>query len=86
MRRRLALVATVVAWSVPAWAQGPVVADHPKVAAALEVTRVWLDAARDFQQIPGVSAAIVHDQDVLWIGGFGYADLTRKAPAGPDTI
>lgn len=84
--RRLVLVGALVSSSVPGWAQGTAVAQHPKVAAALEVARVWLDAVRDFQQIPGVSAAIVHDQDVLWIGGFGYADLARKAPAGPDTI
>ena len=81
---------TPFAWIVvaiaPAMAQSPPLSDHPRVAAALEVARVWLEAQRDFEQIPGLSAAIVHDQDVLWIGGFGYADLGRKAPAGPDTV
>ena len=62
------------------------ISDHPKVAAALEVARVWLESERDFQQIPGLSAAIVHDQDVLWIGGFGFADRERKTPAGEDTL
>ncbi|MCU0257186.1 MAG: beta-lactamase family protein, partial [Vicinamibacterales bacterium] len=84
--KRFVLMVLALAWSAPAWAQAPRVADHPKVAAALEVVRVWLDAQRDFEQIPGLSAAIVHDQDVLWSGGIGYADLARKAPAAPDTL
>jgi CubicO group peptidase (beta-lactamase class C family) len=81
------LVVSLLAASVAIGeAQKPRVADDPKVSAALEVVRVWLDAQRDFEQIPGISAAIVHDQDVLWIGGFGYSDLTRKTPAGADTL
>jgi CubicO group peptidase (beta-lactamase class C family) len=82
----MVMVPLALAWAGLVWAQAPRVADHPKVAAALEVARVWLDAQRDYEQIPGLSAAIVHDQDVLWVGGFGYADLARKAPAGADTI
>ena len=36
--------------------------------------------------IPGVSMAIVHDQDLIWSGGFGYTDLEAKIPATPDTL
>jgi CubicO group peptidase (beta-lactamase class C family) len=89
MRLRQVLVLALgllVAPLARADAQTAGVADNPKVAAALEVARVWLDAQRDFEQIPGLSAAVVHDQDVLWIGGFGYADVERKAPTGGDTI
>jgi CubicO group peptidase (beta-lactamase class C family) len=59
---------------------------NPRVRQALNVMRVWLDAQRDYQQIPGVSAAVVYDQQVLWSGGFGYADLAKKTPATPSTI
>lgn len=61
-------------------------ANDPRVASALEVLKVWLDAQRAFTQIPGVSAAVVYDQQLLWSGGFGYADTARKAPAVPSTI
>ena len=61
-------------------------ADDPRVASALEVVRVWLDAQRAYEQIPGISAAIVHDQELLWSGGFGFADIARTAPATPKTI
>ena len=84
---RVVLAVGLAMMSVSLPAQSPPrVAESPRVGAALEVVRVWLDAARDYGQLPAVSAAIVHDQDTLWIGGFGYADLGRRVPAGPDTI
>ncbi len=87
MQRELALGASAVARQpVAAPAPPDRVGENPKVTAAVEAARVWLEAERDFSQIPGVSAAIVHDQDVLWIGGFGHADLARKSSAGPDTL
>ena len=35
--------------------------------------------------IPGMSVAIVKDQELLWAQGFGYADVGAKRPATPDT-
>ena len=37
-------------------------------------------------KIPGMSAVIVKDQEVLWTKGFGYADLENRIPATPDTV
>jgi CubicO group peptidase (beta-lactamase class C family) len=82
----LAVLALALTASVSIRADEPRLRSHPKVAAALDAARIWLEAERDFDQIPGLSAAIVHDQDVLWVGGFGYADLERKTPADPDTL
>ena len=62
------------------------IADHPRVAQALELVRVWLDAQRAYEQIPGVSAGVVHDQQVVWSGGFGYADPVRRVAADARTI
>src|SRR5574338_173304 len=84
--RPTVFVALALVASVRLSADSSRVGSHPKVAAALEAARVWLEAERDFQQIPCISAAVVHDQDVLWIGGFGFADLERRSSAGPDTI
>src|SRR5262245_8253018 len=74
----------VVALSLAAPA--PEVGSDPKVKEALELATAWLEAQRAFDQIPGVSAAIVHDQEVLWSGGFGAADLASGTTAGADTI
>src|ERR1051325_2417925 len=44
------------------------------------------DELRQTLRIPGMSAAIVKDQKVLWMHGFGYADLENRVPATPDTL
>jgi CubicO group peptidase (beta-lactamase class C family) len=62
------------------------VGDDPRVVAAVELARTWLEAQRAYEQVPGVSAAIVVDQQVLWSGGFGLADVAANRPAGADTI
>jgi CubicO group peptidase (beta-lactamase class C family) len=45
-----------------------------------------VDQLRQTLHIPGMSAAIVKDQKVLWMQGFGYADLENRVPATPDTL
>ena len=52
----------------------------------LRVIEAWLDAQRDYENIPGISAGIVLDQELLWSGGFGYSDLDAKVPATDSTI
>lgn len=41
---------------------------------------------RNTLRIPGMSAAILENQKVLWMRGFGYADLENKVPATPETL
>ncbi|MEO8449821.1 MAG: serine hydrolase [Gemmatimonadota bacterium] len=67
-------------------ATGQTVAGNPRVQSALQVARTWLDAEQGYHRIPGLSAAIVADQELVWSGGFGYADLARRDPATPATI
>src|SRR5512141_712244 len=61
-------------------------AADPRVASALELARTWLEAERAYERLPGVSAAIVHGQDILWVGGYGQADLATGKPAAADTL
>ena len=46
----------------------------------------WLDAQRAYDHVPGISAAIVHDQELLWSGAAGYADIEGGQKAQADTI
>jgi CubicO group peptidase (beta-lactamase class C family) len=46
----------------------------------------FLEELRRDLKIPGLSAAIVKDDQVLWAEGFGYADLERKVKATPETV
>ena len=67
-------------------AAGQPLREDPRVIQSVELARTWLEAQRAYQQIPGISAAIVHDQEVLWDGGFGQADTAAARPATADTI
>lgn len=44
-----------------------------------------VDSLRKDLRIPGLAAAIVRDRNVVWAGGFGYADLALRIPATPHT-
>lgn len=60
-------------------------ADHPRVREAVGLIDVWLDAQRAYERIPGISAALVHDQEVIWAGATGYADPDTGTPATTGT-
>ena len=52
----------------------------------LALVESWLSAQRAYDRVPGLSVAIVHDQELLWSGASGYSDTDSKAPAKDDTI
>jgi len=52
----------------------------------LALIESWLDGQRAYDRVPGLSAAIVHDQKLLWSGASGYADIEGSEPATADTI
>lgn len=52
----------------------------------LRLIDIWLDTQRDFDKLPGISVAIVQDQDIIFKKGYGYADLEKKVLMKPETI
>jgi CubicO group peptidase (beta-lactamase class C family) len=48
--------------------------------------REQLEADRKRMKIPGLSAVILEDGDILWTQGFGFADVEHRVPATPDTL
>jgi CubicO group peptidase (beta-lactamase class C family) len=85
MKRALLLI-LAVAIAAPASARSQSLADDPRVASALNLYEIWLEAQLAYEGIPGFSAAIVHDQDLVWSKGFGFADPEKGIPATPRTI
>lgn len=65
--------------------RGEQVADE-RVRAALSLAEVWLEAQRDYEQMPGISAGVIYDQQMLWKHSYGYADLKTRRPTAADTI
>lgn len=45
-----------------------------------------LNRIREDLKIPGMTAAIVKDQKIVWTNGFGYANKEDKIPASSNTI
>jgi CubicO group peptidase (beta-lactamase class C family) len=60
--------------------------NDPELRAILTEIEADAEKARVKAKIPGMSIVIVHDQDVLLVKGFGYADLEKKIPADPQTV
>jgi CubicO group peptidase (beta-lactamase class C family) len=52
------------------------------------VDRFRQDIQQHMQQdnIPGLAIAIVDDQNILWMEGFGYTNVDNKTPITPDTL
>lgn len=45
-----------------------------------------VEELRTHLKVPGMSAAIIKNQKVLWAKGFGFADLEKRIPVTPDTL
>ena len=86
MRRAflIALGLTVALGGAPLSAQS--VAGNDGVREALTIVETWLEAQRAYEHIPGLSAAIVHDQELVWSGAMGEAHPATGAPATTSTL
>ncbi len=60
--------------------------DDRDLAPAFRAIDTWLEAQRDYDRLPGISASMVEDQDVIWSNGYGQADLEKAVAADPSTI
>lgn len=87
MRCLLALLVVVTAAS-PALAQAKAadIAKSDEVASATRLLEAWIESQMAYRGLPGLSLAIVHDQDVIYAKGFGFADVDKKTPATPGTV
>jgi CubicO group peptidase (beta-lactamase class C family) len=53
---------------------------------AFRIIEVWLDAQKDYEQLPGISAVVVEDQDILWSWASGQANVEQNVKSEPSTI
>ena len=80
--KKITLLLAFGLWASLAFAQVPKV-DYD---AQLKIIDYWLGAQRDFDKLPGISVAIVQDQDIIFKRGYGFADVANKVPMKPETI
>jgi CubicO group peptidase (beta-lactamase class C family) len=92
--RALATILTLMsamAWGADPPTGAPVIspealARDPRVVQALRLLEAWADTETVDRRLPGVSMAVVHDQQLLWSSGFGHAHLEPKTAARADTM
>ncbi len=82
--RSVTIAAFLLCSAAPLRGQG--VTNDARVADALNLLEVWLDAQRAYHDIPAISAGVVYDQDLIWSNGFGHADRENRTPATPSTM
>lgn len=46
---------------------------------------LWLPLRIAYARVPGLSVGIVHEGELVYAKGFGFADLASRTPATPDT-
>jgi CubicO group peptidase (beta-lactamase class C family) len=59
--------------------------NHPDVAAARRLFSAWMEAQIAYRGLPGVAIGVVHDQQLVWSHGFGFADIESQRPMRADT-
>ena len=60
--------------------------DRTNYSEAFRIIEVWLDTQKDFEKLPGISAALIEDQEVLWSGAFGLANVEKNVKMKSSTI
>lgn len=53
---------------------------------ALARLDVWLEGQRYRFDLPGFAVGVVHDQQLLWSKGYGYADVAQRIPSTDQTL
>ncbi|MDP5082473.1 MAG: serine hydrolase [Winogradskyella sp.] len=60
--------------------------DEKNYEEAYTLISVWLEAQKDFERLPGISAVIVKDQDILWSGAFGKSNIEENIDTKANTL
>jgi D-alanyl-D-alanine carboxypeptidase len=62
------------------------VAEVSEVKDALLKLDIWLEGQRIKYDLPGFSVGVVHDKELIWSKGYGFADIANKIPATDATL
>jgi len=53
---------------------------------AFKIIEVWLEAQQAYDNLPGISVSVVSDQDLIWSGAYGMANVERNVKIDPETL
>lgn len=83
LARLVGLVLLTLVTLIPVRAATP--AEHPEVRGAVRLFEAWLDGQMAYRGLPGIAVGVVHDQQLVWARGFGFANVEQKVPVTPAT-
>jgi D-alanyl-D-alanine carboxypeptidase len=87
MRWKSVFVTTLLLMSIPLVARTEVpLQEQPEVADAITVFDLWVEQHIAHRGVPGLSIAVVFDQDLVWSKAYGFSDLEKMTPATPSTV
>src|SRR5688500_14874902 len=82
MRKFLGLAALAgLLWSAPIAGQQPIFTPF----GIIPILDPYLESLRQQTGVPGLSAALVRDGNVLWEKGYGFQNVASRVRATPDT-
>lgn len=61
------------------------IATDADVLGAERLFSAWMEGQIAYRGLPGIAVGVVHDQQLVWATGFGFADVARKVPMTPQT-
>ncbi|MGJ3237152.1 MAG: serine hydrolase [Anaerolineae bacterium] len=59
--------------------------DHADLKTAIDLLDKWLSKSVHDSHLPGLALGLVHNGDLIWGKGYGYADLATQTPVTLDT-
>ncbi len=62
------------------------ISSDPKVESGIRLLSAWIESKMAYKGQPGLSIGIVHDQELVWAKGFGYADVEEGVEASSKTV
>ncbi|UCF38296.1 MAG: serine hydrolase [Acidobacteriota bacterium] len=60
--------------------------DHLHVQQAIRLYEAWVESEMAYKKIPGASLGLIHDQELVWSHGFGYADREQQVEETDETV
>ncbi len=62
------------------------ISENIEIATNLKLMEQWIEAQRVYRNLPGLSVALVHDQDLIYARGFGFSNIDDEIPATAETM
>jgi CubicO group peptidase (beta-lactamase class C family) len=82
----VARLALVLLLGAAAPINGASLAERREITGAISVVDLWLTEQVASGRAPGLSIAVVHDQELVWAKGYGFADVESHRPATAATL